>query len=500
MNVSRNGSSGTIAASLTLPVVGLLAAVLAGTAAAIAATLVGSRAIYYVAILGVIAVGGIVTVTRREPLRFAFLALVAAFPIAAAQVPPGRLGFTVFDVVMLALAIGLIGRKALATTAAPGEPFFPTGSWLAAWLISIPCVAFSLYPSLSLRVFLGLFFAVYVFFLFVLAELKREGGFERLTALLSAVMVVMSLGLFVDHFLHVNLSLRGSNANQLSYDGGMPIWRAAGFFQDPQKAAAYLACLISFLLVLAIRGRFHGGRLRPAVWAAIAIGSLALLATVSRGAILACAVVSATALFAFNRWHLGPKVLVMGSMISAAVIMALIPVETWMEILPRPIAERFQQSREALDHRLEIWFDTWNMFAQHPLTGIGLGSFQSYLVDTRPGVFYYYGIGAAQGTAYIPDQPESGYLKILYEGGIAGSIAALLVAGDAVRRAIGIIAVRNADARSEGIAALAGLATFAATFITLFTASDPRVAALLAFLLAVIWHRSLQRAPLTPDA
>jgi len=136
------------------------------------------------------------------------------------------------------------------------------------------------------------------------------------------------------------------------------------------------------------------------------------------------------------------------------------------------------------------------MFADHPYTGIGPGSFKFYLLKTQPTVFNYYGIGEGAGVAYIPDQPENGYLKILYEGGIAGSLAVLLVVGDALRRALGVITGKDAepDARTECLAALAALLVFGATFVTLFTVGDPRIAALFAFLLAVIWHRSLERA------
>ena len=59
-----------------------------------------------------------------------------------------------------------------------------------------------------------------------------------------------------DYFFHINLSLRGSNMNQVSYDAGLAIYRAGGFFQDPQIAGAFLACLVTFLLVLSLRGRF----------------------------------------------------------------------------------------------------------------------------------------------------------------------------------------------------------------------------------------------------
>jgi hypothetical protein len=124
------------------------------------------------------------------------------------------------------------------------------------------------------------------------------------------------------------------------------------------------------------------------------------------------------------------------------------------------------------------------------------GSFRPYLIETQPTVVDHYGFGAVRGTTYIPDQPESGYLKIFYEGGILGSIAAIPVAGDALRRAMDLIVSKNANSipRTEAIAALAGLITFGITFVTLYTLSDPRGAAVFSFLLAVILHRSLQLA------
>ena len=105
--------------------------------------------------------------------------------------------------------------------------------------------------------------------------------------------------------------------------------------------------------------------------------------------------------------------------------------------------------------------------------------------------------GEAAGVSYVPDQPESGYLKILYEGGILGTLATLLIIGASLRRAVAALASRSTglDQRSEVIAALAGLAAFASTFTTLFTATDPRLLALLAILLAVVWRSSLPPAP-----
>ena len=472
----------------------LAGAAFAGMATAIIGSLAGYRAIYYIAVFGLLVAGGLVAVTRREPLRFVFLALIACFPVAYAAVPPGRLGYTVFDAVMVALTIGLIGSRVFATSPA-GVPLFPTTSLVIAWLLCIPCVVFSQFPLLSLETCI-LNFAIYAFFLFTLEELGRERGLERLVLLLSIASLVMAAGLFVDHVLHVNLSLRGANLNQMSYAYGFELYRAGGFFQDPQRAGAFLGCMITFLLLLAARGRIRGMGLRFFVWVAIAASSAALITTVSRAAIVACLLVSGMALFAFNKWNAAVKLLITGGVIVAAMILALLPMEMWMGIVPTAVSQRFLLSQVEFGHRLEIWFDTWNMFADHPYTGIGPGSFKFYLLKTQPTVFNYYGIGEGAGVAYIPDQPENGYLKILYEGGIAGSLAVLLVVGDALRRALGVITGKDAepDARTECLAALAALLVFGATFVTLFTVGDPRIAALFAFLLAVIWHRSLERA------
>ena len=118
-------------------------AALAGMITAFAGGTAGYRAIYFVAVFAVIVLGGIVALTRDEPLRFAFLALILGFPIANALVPPGRFGITVFDAVMIALTLALIAKKLLASPTTPVPPFFPTKTLLVTWLriyFSIPFI------------------------------------------------------------------------------------------------------------------------------------------------------------------------------------------------------------------------------------------------------------------------------------------------------------------------------------------------------------------------
>jgi O-antigen ligase len=484
MTTTRNILPGNTGASWLLPLGVVMVAVFAGLATAVVAGRAGMKAVYYAAVFGALGIGALIALTRDEPVRLGWLALFLGFP--------GRIGLKIFDVVMITIALILLVQR-LVASAPDRKPIFPGRSMSYAWALSIPCVVFSTFPGISVQIFL-VNVGVYAFFLMSLREMQRDGGFERMTTILAVVMLMMSAGLFIDYFFHINLSLRGSNLNQFSYLGGMEIWRAGGFFQDPQTAGAFLACTITFMWLLLIRGRFSGTAQRYLAAVAVAIGFAAMLTTISRGAIISCVLVSVLALFVFNRWSAPVKLLLSGLLVMIVAVLAMTPIDTLLRLLPAVVAERFSDLGESFDDRLMIWFDTWEMFADNPMTGIGLGTFRPYLLETRPGVVNYYGIGLLSGVPYVPDQPENGYLKILYEGGIFGALAALILIGDALRRAIRVIRWHppTSHARTEGIAALGALVTFGITFVTLFTWTDSRISALFTMLIAVVWWRSLQ--------
>jgi O-antigen ligase len=444
----------------------------------------------------VLAFAAVFAFTRVEPLRFSFLALFAIFPFMNILVPPGRLNFTVFDVATVVLTLGLLLHKAFVPSRE--APLFPAPSLGLIWLLLLPCVLFARYP-LEAAEALVLMFTAYVFFWFVVQELRRPQGMERLAGLLSVTAVIIALGLFIDHFLHINLSLRGGNLNQQTMSNGQEIYRAGGFFQDPQRAGAFLAALLTFLMVLMIRGRCRTRGLRLLVWAALLTAVPALFLTVSRAALLVFLAVSALTLVATNRWPAALKLAGL-TVLALVVTSLLVTPEPWMAVMPAALAERLAETHDGLVIRAEIWMDTWEMFSGQPLTGIGFGGFQQFLLDTRPGVVNYYGIGEGTDANYVPDQPESGYFMILYEGGLLGVAAFVLLAGATLSRAVAALVRRSTDpdGRTEVIAALAGLAALAGTFITLFTTSDPRLLALFLFLIAVIWRQSASSKPAAP--
>jgi O-antigen ligase len=480
--------------ALLVPLAVVAIAILAGAFAAMAGSLAGSRAIYYVGVLALAALGLAVTLTRPEPLRFIFLALVAVLPLINFPIPPGRLRLTAFDVVTVVLGLGFLLRKMFASTEADTR-LFPARSLALVWMLLLPCAILARY-LLQSTLTLVLMFCAYVFFLFAIQELRRPGGLERLAGLLCVAIVVVFAGLCIDHYLHLNLSFGGANPNQVSRTNTLTVWRAGGFFQDPQKAGAFLATAMAFLLVLGARGRFRGTWLQWLLWGVLLIGVPGLLMTVSRAAMLSFVVVSAIALLLLSNWPVFLRMLGIGAMVVLLTFVFLSP-ELLVSMLPEQFAARMTDQQADWAFRKTIWFDTWDMFANQPLTGIGFGAFQHYLMDTRPMVFNYYGIGESSGTMYVPDQPESGFFKIFYEGGILGSLAALILLVETLRRAGAGMLWHKADpnARTEIAAGLAGLISLGFTFAAQFTTGDARLLVLLLITMAVIWRHTLPESP-----
>lgn len=475
---------------LLVPVAAVAIAVLAGAFAALAGARAGGHAVYYIGVVGVIGAGGAFALTRAEPLRFAFLALFALLPFVHVAVPPGRLQLSVFDVATVLLTVGLLLHMAFAK---PGEvaPLFPARSLLVMWLLLLPCVVFARHP-LDATQHLVVTFGAYVFFWFVLQELQRPGGLERLVGMLGATTMVVALALFVDYAFHINLSMQGANLNQITYVGHMSIWRAGGIFQDGQKAGAFLSASLVFLMVIGMRGRCRHRGVRVLLWSAVLLGVPALFVTVSRAALFSFVPLCVLALVLANRWPTPLKLFSIAGLVLLGASFMFAP-QSWMSLLPTTLGARIGQSQAEMANRMQIWMDTWEMFARHPLTGVGPGGFRQYLVDTRPTMSNYYGLGEFEGVAYVPDQPESGYFKVLYESGVLGSVAALILIVATLHRAFRALLRDTAttDERTELIAALAGLGVFASTFVTLFTLADSRLLALMAFMMAVAWRPSI---------
>lgn len=150
---------------------------------------------------------------------------------------------------------------------------------------------------------------------------------------------------------------------------------------------------------------------------------LALLATVSRGAILGFAVALAAAPFV-----VGPR-----RRFAAFSLAALVAAGAFMYfalIAPASDLHRFTTPDRTGNGRTDIWTVGWRMVQAHPVNGIGAGNFQvssiHYLL--RPGVI--------QHPEFIIDKPKVAhnvYLQVLAELGVVGELIFLALIAFCVR-------------------------------------------------------------------
>ena len=434
-------------------------------------------------LVGVLIVASTLVVTGKDFRRHIFLFLILILPYSAWVVPSGKLEVSIFDVAMLTMAILTLKPYRVES---PAEPIaiFPYKVFILAFLLVLPSVIFSHFVIHSTRVLVENF-CLYLFFIYTCVEVRRAGGMLRIAKLVFLATILLSLGIFLE-LAGVNVGYQAKNLNTMGVDQ-----RASGFFQDPQKAAQFLACASSFIFVLVLRNYCSGEPLAKLMaWTALLLGSFALLATGSRSSFISAITLSSIALLLLNRWPWILKGLLIVGVITLIIFLGEHQEEIANAVLPPSLASRLLNSNSDLSGRMVIWFDTWDMFELNPIQGIGLGSFYDYLKETRPWTRNFYGIAGNTGAEYIPDQPENGYLKILYESGLLGSVAAVMIVLVTIFKAFNAMRFNNDKIRSEMAAALVGLFVFSGSFLTLFTLADPRNAIIMLLMFGIIWGRS----------
>lgn len=457
--------------------------------------------VYAVILSAVIAISSIVGVfllTSTSPLKSVYWGMVVFLPLIATVIPPRRLGISLFDAIMVFVFVAMLLRKA-SNDISHRVRLFLSWHFSFCFIGMVVLAVFSCFPGYSSWILIEVFL-IFVFLIFSIENICVENGFEKLVLRLGIVILILTAGVLIDRFAHINLTLGGGNPNQNLLLNGELIRRAAGFFQDPQKSAQFFGCAGAFYFVLLIRGRFPSGLMRLVVIASLVECLLGIVLSGSRASIVAVLLVMVLGMFFLLKISPAVRVLLFCLVLAIGFSVFFLPQSVWQAIVPSHLLARFESSGASLEFRMHVWFDTWDMFANQPLWGIGPGSFREYLQTTNPSSTGYYGIGALAGVEYIPDQPESGYLKILYEGGIIGVLCSLVLVIGTLGVAIRTLRNRlvGEDRKTEVLAALLGLAVFAITFVTLFTLSDEKIAMIFALLLAIIWREGSAAERVSP--
>ncbi len=122
--------------------------------------------------------------------------------------------------------------------------------------------------------------------------------------------------------------------------------------------------------------------------------------------------------------------------------------------------------------RVNIWHESWRAFQNYGdmVTGIGPGNYKELIIRADPELRAEKAAGR-----YVPNQPESGYLKIFYETGLF-SLAGLFLfmIGIVHKAAKSFFASEHTESTNIAISASFALFAFSLGFVTLFTVTDER--------------------------
>lgn len=237
--------------------------------------------------------------------------------------------------------------------------------------------------------------------------------------------------------------------------------RSLGYFQDPNLYAGYLLSSIALLFYVVARDRLTA-------WpAAILLLFGGVLATGSRGALAAAAVLLAVSAVALISSRIG-TLLMAGT---SALVAVLLLVPDVLDRLALPGVERLLASSEiaGTDPRWRLWGRAWELWLDHPLLGVGVGQYTEYSAGLTP--FRNWTEGQVA---------HNTFLSFAAEGGAIGLIAFCAILVGAVSR----IAVAPHLTKTQQMALIIGVMVIVVMMMSLNLQNLRYVWAFLAFAIA----------------
>ncbi|MBA4607587.1 O-antigen ligase family protein [Aeromicrobium sp. Marseille-Q0843] len=179
--------------------------------------------------------------------------------------------------------------------------------------------------------------------------------------------------------------------------------RSLGWFQDPNLYAGYLLTSMALAFFVVSRDRLTA-------WPVVLLVLLGgVLATGSRGALAAAAVLLALAVVALISSRIGT--LLMAGGVAALAVLLLVPDILTRSLLPGMDRLLSSAGNADTDPRWRLWSRGWELWTDHPLIGVGIGQYPEYSAGLTP--FRNWTEGQVVHNTFLSFAAEGGLLGLL---------------------------------------------------------------------------------------
>jgi len=187
-------------------------------------------------------------------------------------------------------------------------------------------------------------------------------GFVKDRKQLTRILVLMASSIFITDLYAIWQGLHGN-------------FRAAAFSLHPMTLAGYLIQMIPVLLVFFLEDQTMSKKCRIYFGMVLGVSTVALLCNGTRGAWIA--VVLTLALYGVMAVKRKPKYLL--GFVAILMVIGVIAINVpHIKARIDTISDNNYQSNS---ERLLMWHSAWNIFLDHPITGVGLGNYEKVYLE-----------------------------------------------------------------------------------------------------------------------
>lgn len=262
--------------------------------------------------------------------------------------------------------------------------------------------AFSLYPSSSMRIIIGITLYLLCYFLMkaMLGNASHD-WIEKCIANAGILFNLASLGMYVWGLKSLNFILEGDSLTSYGVLMDRDYPRLIGLLEDPNYFVFYNTIFFTYYLCHTECNKNRIG---------LALTVLTSILTFSRGGLLVLILIFILYMFLLNHQPIKQLKLVLGSLFT--VLLGTYILVTFMKFDLYGILEARMNdfSNDGGSGRLDLWGRALDVFASHPWTGIGANNFLDYNQSQFGDTLHVHNT----------------FLEILAESGIIGILCFLL--------------------------------------------------------------------------